>query len=342
MKELTISIAAYNVEKYLDQTLKSLTDERYVDEIEVLVIDDGSKDNTKEVALRYQERHPQSIKYVAKENGGHGSTINKGIELATGKYFRIIDGDDYVDQDAFYEYINRLKNSSVDMIVTDLRAVDDVGNRRIDPGVIEHGKNPFDSLEENVIREINKKLSTRLFGLSTVTIKTDLLHSADIRITEKCFYVDVEFIVWCIRLANEFVFWKLPVYMYRKDPNGDNSVSKKNMIKNVAMQEKVALKLCSLYEAFLLENIDSNRTEVILQRVGISYGATIRTYMLLDRCSESKSHIARFDKEALRYKNAYKGLNQNIFIRMSRIMNYSLIPIIRMVYRRYISNQVSK
>ena len=79
MKILTVSIAAYNVEKYLDETLKSLTDNRYVNDLEVLVVDDGSTDKTGEIAIRYQNVFPNSVKYIKKENGGHGSTINKGV-----------------------------------------------------------------------------------------------------------------------------------------------------------------------------------------------------------------------------------------------------------------------
>ena len=77
-KILTVSVAAYNVEKYLDQTLSTLNDKRLIEDIEVLIIDDGSKDHTKDIALEYQAMAPEIFKYIAKDNGGHGSTINKG------------------------------------------------------------------------------------------------------------------------------------------------------------------------------------------------------------------------------------------------------------------------
>ena len=109
-KLLTISVAAYNVEKYLEQTLSSLNDQRFLDDIEVLIVDDGSKDGTKDIALKYQNMAPDTFKYVQKENGGHGSTINRGIELATGKYFRVIDGD--------AKYIKLLKRTKADLILT--------------------------------------------------------------------------------------------------------------------------------------------------------------------------------------------------------------------------------
>ena len=335
MKILTISIAAYNVDQYLAETLDSLIDQRYVKDIEVLVIDDGSHDNTGMVAMDYQERYPETIRYIKKENGGHGSTINKGIELASGKYFRIIDGDDYVDRDEFARFIDKLKRCDVDMVVTNMRVVDDDGNRRIDPSVLENGKDPFEFLADNKPLRFTKTTSTRIFGLSTVSVKTYLLQMEYVKITEKCFYVDVEFIIWCIYLSNSYEFWNLTVYMYRKSPLGNNSVSKVNMLKNVGMQEKVSCKLCKLYECFLNQNIDSDKASLIMARIAISVGATIRTYMLMDKLSESKSNIVRFDKSLNSNCIAYKALGYDIFIKYIRLCNYIFVPLIRFAYKIY-------
>ena len=335
MKILTISIAAYNVEQYLAETLESLVDPRYVDDIEVLVVDDGSKDNTGLIATDYQNRYPETIHYVKKENGGHGSTINKGMQLASGKYFRIIDGDDYVDCDAFACFIEKLKQCDADMVITNLRAVDNEGNRRIDPGVLENGKDPFKSISTNKVLRFEQTISTRVFGLSTLSIKTKLLQDAHVQITEKCFYVDVEFIIWCIFLANNYEYWNLNVYMYRKDPSGNNSVSKVNMLKNVAMQEKVSRRMCELYETFLTKNMDSDKTSLIMARIAISVGATIRTYMLMDKLKDSKSNIIRFDRSIKNTSTSYKELGRDRFIKYVRLCNYSLVPLIRTAYQTY-------
>ena len=81
-KILTVSIAAYSVSKYLDEALEPFTNSMYKDELEVLIVDDGSKDDTAEIAKRYEERYPNTFKLVKKKNGGWGSTLNKGIEMA--------------------------------------------------------------------------------------------------------------------------------------------------------------------------------------------------------------------------------------------------------------------
>ena len=96
-KVLSVVIPAYNMEKYIKQTLDSLICDEYMDKLEVLVIDDGSKDDTAAIAKTYEDRYPGTFRVISKENGGHGSALNKGIELATGKYYRPLDADDWVD-----------------------------------------------------------------------------------------------------------------------------------------------------------------------------------------------------------------------------------------------------
>lgn len=117
-KILSISVAAYNVESTLDKTLSSFNDPRIYDDLEVLIIDDGSKDNTKKIAEKYERIAPQTFKYIPKKNGGHGSTINKGIELATGKYFKVVDGDDWVDTNNLVKFIKDLKQQDSDLVLT--------------------------------------------------------------------------------------------------------------------------------------------------------------------------------------------------------------------------------
>ena len=99
-KILTISVAAYNVENYISNTLESLLVDD-IDDIEILVEDDGGIDNTANIVKEYEEKYPNVVKLIHKENGGYGSTINKSLEIATGKYFKQLDGDDWYDSNNF-------------------------------------------------------------------------------------------------------------------------------------------------------------------------------------------------------------------------------------------------
>ncbi len=123
-KLLTIAMPCYNVEAYLERGLGSLADDRFADDLEVLIVNDGSTDSTKEIALRYVESHPTIFRLIDKENGGHGSGINAGIAHAAGTYFRIVDGDDWVDTDNLATLLDRLRSIDSDIVVDEKREVD--------------------------------------------------------------------------------------------------------------------------------------------------------------------------------------------------------------------------
>lgn len=327
-KLLTISVAAYNVEQYLDQTLASLNDQRFLDDIEVLIIDDGSKDGTKNIAMKYQNLAPDTFKYVPKENGGHGSTINKGIELANGKYFRVIDGDDWVDQNGFAQYIELLKRSEADLVLTQYKTYCN-GKECL--------KNPVHGMENEKLYSWSENLNIDEITLHMTTVKTFLLQSNSIRITEKCYYVDIEFIIWTIYLSKTISYFNIPVYMYRIG-NAAQSVNKKNMVKNVAMQEKVACNECKMYSTFLSEKkLEYFKNKMIYQCVSQSVGATFRTYLLLDTKSESKRKIVEFDKKLYNIsQEVHKMLKMKKFIKVLRLGNYFFVPLLRTLYKIWI------
>ena len=122
MKVLSIIIPMYNTELYVERCLDSiLYNESIVEFLDVIVVDDGSNDDSLSIAKEYQKLYPDSITVVKKENGGHGSAVNAGIKRATGKYVRVVDSDDWVDINNFSSYVRRLKDEDADIVVTDVR-----------------------------------------------------------------------------------------------------------------------------------------------------------------------------------------------------------------------------
>ena len=117
-KLLTITVPVYNTEEYLPKCLDSLIIDEYMDILEVLIVIDGSPDNSLTIAQEYAQRYPNTFIVINKENGGHSSAINKGLELATGKYFKLLDSDDWFNKDSFKVFLERLSNLDVDLILT--------------------------------------------------------------------------------------------------------------------------------------------------------------------------------------------------------------------------------
>ena len=116
-KLLTLSIAAYNAEKYIRNALNSLVDESILDALEVFVIDDGGIDSTLDIAREYERNYPHTFHAVHKENGGFGSTVNYSIANATGKYFKLLDADDWYETEGVVSLVQFLGETDDDLIV---------------------------------------------------------------------------------------------------------------------------------------------------------------------------------------------------------------------------------
>ena len=114
-KILTVTVPSYNVQAYLEDCLESFVNSEVMDDIEVLIVNDGSSDDTATIAERYVSKYENTFRLINKENGGHGSTINTGAREARGKYFKVVDGDDWVDTRSFIRLVKLLKEIDADI-----------------------------------------------------------------------------------------------------------------------------------------------------------------------------------------------------------------------------------
>ena len=106
MKLLSITIPCYNSEAYMEKCIESLLPGG--EDVEILIVDDGSHDGTARIADEYASRYPTIVKAIHKENGGHGSAVNTGLENATGLYFKVVDSDDWVQEEAYRKILDTL------------------------------------------------------------------------------------------------------------------------------------------------------------------------------------------------------------------------------------------
>lgn len=117
-KLLTIAVPAYNMELYLKRCLDSILLPKLQNSLEVILINDGSKDNTLSIARHYEKQYPEMLQVIDKTNGGWGSAINCAIQEAIGKYFKILDADDWFDSKALVDFVSLLENIDVDLVAT--------------------------------------------------------------------------------------------------------------------------------------------------------------------------------------------------------------------------------
>ena len=122
MKLLSIAIPCYNSAAYMENCIRSLLPGG--DEVEILIVDDGSqKDNTGEIADRYEREYPGICRAIHQENGGHGAAVNAGLREATGIFFKVVDSDDWVNKQAYVQVLNTLRRfvygkDTLDMLIT--------------------------------------------------------------------------------------------------------------------------------------------------------------------------------------------------------------------------------
>lgn len=246
---LTIAIAAYNVEKYLRNSVLSLLRSKYASKLEIIIVNDGSKDNTSKVGKELEEmttiNGKSIVKLVDKENGGHGSALNKGIELATGKYFKVMDGDDYFNTEALDKLMEILEKCNSDMVLN--RYVEDLAI----PSIM-NVKEIYDFLVPGFEYNLEDLcIDGYGFGewgplLSTSTYKTKMLQDANFKISEKCFYVDMELNTYAFINAKTIVYYPLDLYIYFIGRAGQ-SISQASYMKNYKHHEHVILKLIDEY-----------------------------------------------------------------------------------------------
>lgn len=129
-KILTIVIPTYNMQDYLHRCLDSLiVPEEQMQLLEVLVVNDGSKDNSSVIAHEYQNKYPDTFRVIDKENGNYGSCVNRGLREATGKYIKILDADDWFDNVTLALYLIYLTALDVDLVLTDFKIVYEIVKR---------------------------------------------------------------------------------------------------------------------------------------------------------------------------------------------------------------------
>ena len=308
---LSIIIPSYNVGKYIKGGIKSLLRSKYSADLEIIVISDGSKDDTVqkcyELLADYHGKAPV-LKIIDKENGGHGSTINKGIELATGKYFRLMDGDDYYITENLDQLIEKLKVEDSDIVLTNYIedfAITAVYNpTRFYPNLIPGVQYNLDEMYYN-----GNEYGFIAFGplLPTSTYKTSVLKDANFKIDEHCFYVDMEYNLIGYINSKTVVYYPLDIYNYYLGRQGQ-SISKESYKKNILHHEKVCLRIV---DEFIKkeDSLSQNKKNYLINC--IIAPMCKRQYELSTELFKNNKHFISFDNKLKEYPLFY---NHNLIV----------------------------
>ena len=318
MKLLTITVPMYNVENYIQTCLDSFVIPEIMEELEVLVINDATPDGSRALAAEYEEKYPDTFRIIDKENGGHGSTINRGIEEAKGKYFKVVDGDDWVDHDGFLHLMEHLRNTDSDMVLSNYHWVDhstgkkSVEVERICPLMEDDREYPMVQVAEQIFMKMH-----------AVTYKTGILRNQPERLDEHCFYVDAEYMLF--PLPHIKTVSSIPdfVYQYRIGLPGQ-SMNLENMKKRCGQHERVLNRLLAFYDG-LEEDIRKGAICSAIARIAVSQ---YKIYL-----SFSESHKESLVSMENRLQKDYPAIYENmkntavLFLRKTGYLTYPLVSL---------------
>lgn len=302
-KILTIGIPVYNMERYLDRCLSSVTGISNLDKVEIIVVNDGSKDRSLEIARAYEQRFPQSVRVIDKPNGGWGTAINTLVEQANGKYFKSLDSDDWFDTNELDRFINTIEQIDVDLIITDYTEVDDAGNIKI---IKASGKSGI------VITTADFVISAdyHIASIHGVTYNAQMLKMNKVCVEPK-FYADLDYILTPLQFVKQVFVDHINVYQYYYGRPGQ-SVSIEGYNKHFKDYINVTKKLIPLIE----KNATTNPILYLMYLKRI-FGIAISCYRLLmmtkyqGKNHESKTILKSFDEYVMRESSSlYKAIGK--------------------------------
>ncbi|MCH5180772.1 MAG: glycosyltransferase family 2 protein [Erysipelotrichales bacterium] len=245
MKYISFVVPSYNAEKYLDKSIPSLL--KGGEDVEIIIVNDGSKDNTLAVAREYEKKHPSIVRVIDKPNGGHGSGINAGLAIAEGLYFKCVDADDWVDEDALKKTLDLMKkhyeeNKSPDLYLTNYVFERPDLNQTRKSGVFkEFPQNRFFTWDD-----VKHVFPTRYLMMHMLIFKTSILKESKVKLIEHTFYVDNLFNYVPLFYTKTMYYLDVDLYRYFVGRQ-DQSVSFANMAKNYQHQLRVIREMSLWY-----------------------------------------------------------------------------------------------
>lgn len=335
-KILSILVPTFNMEKFLDTCLSSFLIKEILDDIEVLIVNDGSTDSSVDIAKKYVIKYPNSFKLINKENAGHGSTINKGMEIAKGKYFKVVDADDWVEEEAFIRLVKVLGESDADIVYSGFYWVYDNGSKDIHNFTKKaEFLKPFEGVEyhkEYHFDDIAKDLYIKMHNM---TIKTSILQDNGIVIDENAYYVDTEYILYPIPYVKTILFIEDFVYRYRIGNTGQ-SVDIKKMQKNEEQYDRVLESLFAFYDTLgFAVACSPEKKAYIASLIARIIAGKIKILLSYPISMKKQRDLKSLDKRLrTEYPEIYDR-NQNTGVRLLRKTGYLLFVPMSLAVKRY-------
>ena len=257
MKTISFAVPCFNSADYMETCVDSLLS--CGDDIEIILVNDGStKDNTAEIADALASKHPSVIKVIHKENGGHGSAVNAGLTAATGLYYKVVDSDDWLDEQAMKTIMHYLREQA-SKVTQGHCATDLVISNYVYEKVHENTRTPmrytnvFPTGKEFTWSDIGHFHSSQYLLMHSVFYRTELLREINLVLPEHCFYVDNIFVYVPLPHIESIMYFDVDSYRYYIGRE-DQSVNEKVMLSRIDQQIRVTKTMIDAVDLEAIEN----------------------------------------------------------------------------------------
>ena len=284
MKLITFTVPCYNSAAYMDRCVETLLPAG--EEAEIILVDDGSKDDTGKIADAYAEKYPNIVKVIHQENGGHGEGVNQGIRNASGMYFKVVDSDDWLDAEALQKVMQTLRGFAAMEQPVDLLMCNYVYEHVVDNT---HHTVSYKSIlpQDRVFSwdEIGRFPPSQNILMHTVIYRTQILRDSDLELPKHTFYVDNIFVYQPLPFVKTMYYMDLDLYRYFIG-RADQSVNESIMVKRVDQQLRVTRHMIDC------QDLDALKGEKKLRAYMLHYLSMMMAvsdiFLLLDGSAEAK------------------------------------------------------
>ncbi len=292
MKYISFAIPSYNSEDYMSRAIESILPGG--EDVEIIIVNDGSKDGTLQIAREYKEKYPDIIKVVDKENGGHGDAVNYGLANATGKYFKVVDSDDWVDEEALLLILSFLKgmereDKEIDMLVSNY-VYEKVGAAH---KKCIHYRNVLPQDKIFTWDEIGRFHLDQYILMHSVIYRTSMIKLSQMTLPKHTFYVDNIYVYYPLPHVRKIYYMDVDFYRYFIGRE-DQSVNEKVMISRVDQQIFVTKTMIDMYH---LRDISSRK----LRHYMVNYLAIMMTVSSILLIRSKKQENLEKKRELWRY-----------------------------------------
>ena len=291
MKLLSITVPCYNSEQYMRKCIDSLLPGG--EDVEIIIVDDGSHDKTAQIADEYAKEYPSIVKVIHKENGGHGSGVNAGLENATGLYFKVVDSDDWVLDTAYRKILDTLTELTesgdiLDMMISNY-VYEKEGEKR--KKVIRY-KHVLPENEVFTWNDVHRFHKGQYILMHSVIFRTKMLRECGLKLPEHTFYVDNLFVYEPLPYVKKMYYLDVNFYRYYIG-RSDQSVNEKVMIGRIDQQ----LKVNRLMVDYFTSKKQALSSQKKLRSYMINYLdiiTTVSSIMLI--CSDTEENLEKKDE----------------------------------------------